>query len=466
MELDDISKDVTRSLAQLVSVALSIAEQTQQRRERAAQAQQRDLADREHALSRRRFARGFGLPAEADNRPVRAVPAERTPNDWSPINQLTLAEKWVYAAVQERDAQPGATTVRTALEQLLVQHGVNQKTLDDIRIRDDFAGAVDTLTAHLHHRDLAQRRDTRTAGAILAETIEANASTFRRTAQNIPTGDPTNAVEDKTHTLTRIAYWAQLAEHGSEGQRRAFLHQAQSRYGHDSTVDDALDHVFPQLREQALQQAQQRVLADPTSEAVADLAYLAGRHDAAQLHSQAAVRDSPAEHAARPEITPQLRAAAEEVTKTQFAAAPMLQRRLGLEPNESHRVLDNLETLGVVGPADGTKAREVLARPSQLDALLTEAPQPATEATDSPAATATATASKGTASALRVVATTGQNTATPDPAGNVYANGAPPAHTAGEAYPEPTAQALARRGKAARPRTTKLTRQRDHNHGR
>jgi hypothetical protein len=55
----------------------------------------------------------------------------------------------------------------------------------------------------------------------------------------------------------------------------------------------------------------------------------------------------------------------------------------------------------------------------------------------------------------------------PDPAGNVYAHGAPSARLAGESYPEPAAAAVTRSRRPSRPRkTTPTTRECDHGRGR
>lgn len=52
--------------------------------------------------------------------------------------------------------------------------------------------------------------------------------------------------------------------------------------------------------------------------------------------------------------------AAELVITTQFGSMPMLQRKLRIGHARAERIMAQLEALGVVGPADGTKAREVL----------------------------------------------------------------------------------------------------------
>jgi DNA-binding CsgD family transcriptional regulator len=64
--------------------------------------------------------------------------------------------------------------------------------------------------------------------------------------------------------------------------------------------------------------------------------------------------------------------AAELVVGAQFGSASFLQRRLGVKFAESHRILDRLHELGVVGPADGARARDVLITPGELDDLLAE----------------------------------------------------------------------------------------------
>ena len=54
--------------------------------------------------------------------------------------------------------------------------------------------------------------------------------------------------------------------------------------------------------------------------------------------------------------------AVQVVTQYDRASASLLQRRLKVGYARAARILDELETAGVVGPADGSKAREVLVR--------------------------------------------------------------------------------------------------------
>lgn len=61
-----------------------------------------------------------------------------------------------------------------------------------------------------------------------------------------------------------------------------------------------------------------------------------------------------------------LRDAAEAVISSQFGSASMLQRRLGISFKSATRILDELERRGIVGEAEGSKAREVLTPPEEL----------------------------------------------------------------------------------------------------
>ena len=199
-------------------------------------------------------------------------------------------------------------------------------------------------------------------------------------------------VEDAVVRITQLARAAGIhlviATQRPVGRRRHRADQGQRAVParvQDLIADRLSGHPRPAGGGEVARQGRRAVPADGRVEAGPDPGRVRHRRrdprDRRALQAAACsrptARTSPPPHTTKKEIDEDIGddlelflAAVELVVSTQFGSTSMLQRKLRVGFAKAGRLMDLMESRGIVGPSEGSKARDVLVKPDELAGLL------------------------------------------------------------------------------------------------
>lgn len=142
--------------------------------------------------------------------------------------------------------------------------------------------------------------------------------------------------------------------------------------------------AFEALQEFEAQQANARA-AEPSTQQRVHAEPGAPVQEQALQQQGAAAPPAVEQSVERLEEPARLREAGSLVARSQFGSTAMLQRKLRIDGAEADRLLEALHARGIVGPREGTLARDVLVSPATLERHLDGAPPAESEVEDTAA---------------------------------------------------------------------------------
>lgn len=347
-EADQVTR---RKMAMLLSLAVSSAEIGMQWRARQVERAARESQQRQQALAEQ-------VRAERETQRVtwhRVLHGDQ--QLWRDPQQLAEAYGSVTAwETLDRDAARASARMQTTLRQA----GIEPETVRSARESDDYAMLAVLL----------QQRQAETASENTTSVSAEPSRTHEESVAEQTSPDRYESALREVFTSEQVdgmrgsGAWNDLVQQldraSTAGHDPATVLRETAEARSLGDVDDIASVMAWRL------QRQEHLDVPPPEPPAAEV------QTAQQTAHETAVQDVGAATAAQQDLVedPQLRRAGELVTDRQFGSTSMLQRTMGVTLGQSQTLMDRLHEAGIVGPAEGSLAREVYASRAQLEVMV------------------------------------------------------------------------------------------------